>query len=123
MVRQAVPISSTDLTRPSPGDYSNMNLTATINAHPPLNWTIEWYQSSSCGVRSAVSCYNLAHKYTFPAEWLLSGGWNQIVLGLPYNATDLETAILPVGSCANIVIGLGVANVLSWCLGLGVCAV
>lgn len=53
-----------------------------------------YYQSSSCAVRSAVICYNLAHKYEFDAG-LLKAGDNEIVLSLPYNATDYESALLP----------------------------
>lgn len=53
-----------------------------------------YYQSSSCAVRSAVICYNLAHKFTFDASMLQSGE-NEIILSLPYNATDYESAVLP----------------------------
>jgi rhamnogalacturonan endolyase len=41
-----------------------------------------------------VSCYNIAHKFVFDAG-LLSKGENEIVLSLPYNATDYESAVLP----------------------------
>lgn len=57
-----------------------------------------YYQSSSCAVRSAVSCYHLAHKWTFPTSLLLTSSnnaTNEIVLSLPYNATDYESAVLP----------------------------
>lgn len=56
-----------------------------------------YYQSSSCGVRSAVSCYHLANRWTFPTTYLKSGknATNEIVLSLPYNATDYESALLP----------------------------
>jgi rhamnogalacturonan endolyase len=53
-----------------------------------------YYQSSSCAVRSAVICYNLAHKFTFDPG-LLKEGENRIILSLPYNATDYESAVLP----------------------------
>ena len=39
-------------------------------------------------------CYNLAHKFVFDAK-LLKAGENEIVLSLPYNATDYESAVLP----------------------------
>lgn len=45
-------------------------------------------------MRSSVSCYNIAHKFVFDAG-LLSKGENEIVLSLPYNATDYESAVLP----------------------------
>jgi rhamnogalacturonan endolyase len=45
-------------------------------------------------VRSAVICYNVAHKFEFDAK-LLVAGENRIVLSLPYNATDYESALLP----------------------------
>jgi rhamnogalacturonan endolyase len=41
-----------------------------------------------------VSCYNIAHKFTFDAKNLKTGE-NTIVLSLPFNATDYESAILP----------------------------
>lgn len=53
-----------------------------------------YYQSSSCAVRSGVICYNLAHQYVFNAS-LLKAGDNEMVLNLPYNATDYESALLP----------------------------
>lgn len=51
-------------------------------------------QSSSCAVRSAVSCYNLAHKFVFDAKRLKVGG-NEFVLSLPFNGTNYESALLP----------------------------
>jgi rhamnogalacturonan endolyase len=53
-----------------------------------------YYQSSSCAVRSAVICYQVAHKFEFDPK-LLVVGENRIVLSLPYNATDYESAVLP----------------------------
>lgn len=52
-----------------------------------------YYHSSSCAVRSAVICYNLAHKFVFDIG-LLKQGRNEIVLSLPFNATDYESALL-----------------------------
>lgn len=49
--------------------------------------------SSSCGVRSAVICYNIGNKFVFDPK-LLVAGENEIVLSLPYNATDYESALL-----------------------------
>jgi len=53
-----------------------------------------YYQSSSCAVRSAVICYNLAHKFTFDSS-VLKAGENSIILSLPYNGTNYESALLP----------------------------
>lgn len=53
-----------------------------------------WYQSSSCAVRSAVICYNVANKFVFDAA-VLQEGENEIVLSLPFNATNYESAVLP----------------------------
>lgn len=36
----------------------------------------------------------MAHKYEFGAN-LLRGGQNKMVLSLPFNATDYESAVLP----------------------------
>jgi rhamnogalacturonan endolyase len=52
-----------------------------------------YYHSSSCGVRSGIICYNIANKFTFPTSYFTSGK-NEIVLSLPYNATDYESAVL-----------------------------
>lgn len=51
-------------------------------------------QSSSCAVRSAVICYNLAHKFLFPTS-MLKDGENSLILSLPYNGTNFENALLP----------------------------
>lgn len=75
--------------------YSNLVLSAVVNDRSPgLRFEIPYYQSSSCIVRSAVSCYQLAKKLVFPAGWLRVGQ-NKLVLSLPFNATDTETAVLP----------------------------
>lgn len=50
-------------------------------------------QSSSCGVRSAAICYNVGHKFEFDPS-LLTEGENEMVLSLPYNATNYEPALL-----------------------------
>jgi rhamnogalacturonan endolyase len=59
-----------------------------------LTKTNRYYQSSSCAVRSAVICYQVANKFEFDPK-LLVAGENKIVLSLPYNATDYESAVLP----------------------------
>ena len=51
-------------------------------------------QSSSCAVRSAVTCYQLAHKFTFHPKLFVQGK-NEIVLSLPLDGTNHEPAILP----------------------------
>ncbi|QRW06593.1 rhamnogalacturonate lyase [Ceratobasidium sp. AG-Ba] len=76
------------------GAYTNFDLNVVVNGNPPLPFHIPWYQSSSCGVRSGISCYNLGERLTFPSSWLKSGH-NSIVLSLPFNATDYESAVLP----------------------------
>jgi rhamnogalacturonan endolyase len=45
-------------------------------------------------VRSAVICYNVANKFTFDPAYFVEGV-NEIVLSLPPNATDYESAVLP----------------------------
>ncbi|KAG8701655.1 hypothetical protein FRC09_005214 [Ceratobasidium sp. 395] len=76
------------------GAYTNFDLNVIVNGNKPLPFHIPWYQSSSCGVRSDISCYNLGERLTFPSMWLKSGH-NSIVLSLPLNATDYESAVLP----------------------------
>lgn len=73
--------------------YSNLPYTVAINGHDQPSWIIPFNQSSSCAVRSAVVCYNLAHKFTFDAS-LLTTGENELVLSLPYNGTNYESALL-----------------------------
>lgn len=41
-----------------------------------------------------MSCYNIAHKFEFDAK-ILKKGENEIVLSLPFNATNYESAVLP----------------------------
>ncbi|KAI6912597.1 rhamnogalacturonate lyase [Hortaea werneckii] len=74
--------------------YIDLPYTVVINGYEQPSWIIPWNQSSSCGVRSAVICYNIAHKFTFDAG-LLQSGENELILSLPYNATDYESALLP----------------------------
>jgi rhamnogalacturonan endolyase len=45
-------------------------------------------------VRSAVICYNIANKFVFDPAYFVEGV-NEIVLSLPPNATDYESAVLP----------------------------
>lgn len=45
-------------------------------------------------LRTAVSCFQIRSR-SFPADWLHEGE-NQLHLHLPYNATIVETTILPV---------------------------
>ncbi|KAL3463888.1 galactose mutarotase-like domain-containing protein [Aspergillus heterothallicus] len=75
--------------------YANFPLESYINDHnEPLTLLVGFNQSSSCIVRSAVSCYQVRSRLEFPAEWLKVGE-NVLTLHLPFNATDTETAILP----------------------------
>lgn len=55
---------------------------------------IGYDQSSSCIVRSAVSCYQVREKWEFPASWLKEGS-NLLRLSLPTNGTNYESAVLP----------------------------
>ncbi|KAK8050849.1 Rhamnogalacturonate lyase B [Apiospora rasikravindrae] len=78
--------------------YNDLPFAVSVNGHELEAWIIPYYHSSSCGVRSAVICYQVAHKFTFPTEYLTSGAGNRtndIVLSLPFNATDYESALLP----------------------------
>ncbi|KAL1866752.1 hypothetical protein VTK73DRAFT_4544 [Phialemonium thermophilum] len=77
--------------------YNNLPFVVVVNGHELEPWIIPYYQSSSCGVRSGIICYQLSHKFVFPTSYLISGhnARNEIVLSLPYNATDYESAVLP----------------------------
>ncbi|EON67689.1 hypothetical protein W97_06832 [Coniosporium apollinis CBS 100218] len=74
--------------------YANLPYTVAVNQQELEPWVIPYYHSSSCAVRSAVICYNVAHKFTFPTE-VLSEGVNELVLSLPAKATNYEPALLP----------------------------
>lgn len=53
-----------------------------------------YYRSGSCIVRSAVQCYQNTHQWTFPTSYLKPDQLNQMVLSLPFNATETESAVL-----------------------------
>lgn len=74
--------------------YSNLPYTVSVNGRDLQPWMIPYYQSSSCAVRSAVVCYNVAHKFEFEAG-LLREGENEVVLSLPYGGKNYESAVLP----------------------------
>ncbi|TKX18145.1 rhamnogalacturonate lyase B [Elsinoe australis] len=91
--------------------WANLPLTIAVNGNEVEPWVIPYNQSSSCAVRSSVACYNIAHKYSFPSSYLVGVGngtsngsygsfpspsaRNELILSLPYNATDYESALLP----------------------------
>ncbi|KAL3476169.1 galactose mutarotase-like domain-containing protein [Aspergillus californicus] len=79
---------------PVEGEYSSLPWTVAVNGEYESTWVIPYYRSGSCGVRSAVSCQNIEHKFQFPAG-KLKRGKNEFVLSLPYNASSVETALLP----------------------------
>ncbi|KAL2820919.1 Rhamnogalacturonate lyase B [Aspergillus cavernicola] len=75
--------------------YTNLPLESYVNDNEePLTMVVSFNQSSSCIVRSAVSCYQVRSRLEFPTDWLKVGE-NVLTLHLPFNATDTETAILP----------------------------
>lgn len=74
--------------------YSNLPYQVNVNGRDLEPWVIPYHQSSSCGVRSAVICYNIAHQFEFDSS-NLKAGENRLVLSLPYNATNYESALLP----------------------------
>ncbi|KAK7732985.1 hypothetical protein SLS57_000929 [Botryosphaeria dothidea] len=74
--------------------YSNLPYVVTVNGNELEPWVIPYFHSSSCAVRSAISCYNIAHKFVFETN-LLKEKDNEIVLRLPADAMDYESAVLP----------------------------
>ncbi|KAI0071969.1 galactose mutarotase-like protein [Panus rudis PR-1116 ss-1] len=71
------------------GAYPNFNLTTIVNdRNSTLNWEIQWFESSSCAERSAISCHLLSRKFEFPGQWL-SKGHNKFVY-VQYDALRLE---------------------------------
>ncbi|CDO71539.1 Polysaccharide Lyase Family 4 protein [Trametes cinnabarina] len=68
------------------GAYPNLPLNIYVNdGRSPLVWTIQWFESSSCAERSAISCHLLSNKLQFPGTWLKKGP-NSFVLELPHAA-------------------------------------
>ncbi|KAH7040580.1 rhamnogalacturonate lyase [Microdochium trichocladiopsis] len=82
-----------------PGEkYSNLPYTVALNTGTgglEQTWVIPYWRSGSCGVRSSVICQNTEHKFVFDATKTLKVGRNELVLSLPFNATNTETALLP----------------------------
>ncbi|KAI8965078.1 polysaccharide lyase family 4 protein [Daldinia sp. FL1419] len=74
--------------------YSNVPYTVAANGRDVETWIIPSYRSGSCGARSSVVCQNFGKKFEFSTE-LLKEGVNELVLSLPFNATNTETALLP----------------------------
>ncbi|KAI6088596.1 polysaccharide lyase family 4 protein [Hypoxylon rubiginosum] len=74
--------------------YSNVPYTVAANGRDVETWVIPSYRSGSCGVRSSVVCQNFGKKFEFSTD-LLKEGTNELILSLPFNATNTETALLP----------------------------
>ncbi len=74
--------------------YSNLPYTVALNGRDSQTWVIPRIRSGSCGVRSGIVCQNFGHKFEFPVTALREGA-NELVLSLPFNATNKETAQLP----------------------------
>ncbi|KAL4811328.1 galactose mutarotase-like domain-containing protein [Aspergillus unguis] len=79
---------------PDPNPLNNLPWTVNVNGVYEDTWVIPYYRSGSCGVRSGVQCQNTEHKFVFSADKLKKGR-NEFVLSLPFNATSIETALLP----------------------------
>ncbi|KAF4974546.1 hypothetical protein FZEAL_8570 [Fusarium zealandicum] len=73
---------------------SNLPWTVNVNGGFESTWVIPYWRSGSCGVRSAIACQNIEHKFVFAASELHQGK-NKFVLSLPFNASSVETALLP----------------------------
>lgn len=76
------------------GSFRKLILEQVTNTSRALLTMLRYYHSSSCAVRSAVICYNIANKFTFDPKLFVEGK-NEIILSLPANATDYESAVLP----------------------------
>ena len=79
---------------PVEGGMNNLPWTVSVNGGYESTWVIPYWRSGSCGVRSAVVCQNIEHKFEFPSSELVAGK-NEFVLSLPFNASSSETAVLP----------------------------
>ncbi|KAM0420460.1 hypothetical protein ACHAPT_011752 [Fusarium lateritium] len=79
---------------PVKGGINDLPWTVNVNGGYESTWLIPYWRSGSCGVRSAVACQNVEHKFVFPSTKLRQGK-NEFVLSLPFNASSVETAVLP----------------------------
>lgn len=71
--------------------WLDLPYTLSFNGDHIETYTIRSNLSTSCGVRSSVSCLNFRHQFIFDAGKLMETG-NEFVLSLPYNASSIETA-------------------------------
>ena len=65
-----------------------------LDGKPKADIRIRSEHSSSCAVRSAVTCYTTGYKFVFNSN-LLKAGSNTFILSLPAKATAPEDAVLP----------------------------
>ncbi|KAL4915245.1 galactose mutarotase-like domain-containing protein [Aspergillus aurantiobrunneus] len=79
---------------PAETGLNDLPWTVNVNGKYEDTWVIPYWRSGSCGVRSAIACQNIGHKFVFPVE-NLQRGRNEFVLSLPFNASSPETALLP----------------------------
>ncbi|KAH7305894.1 family 4 polysaccharide lyase [Stachybotrys elegans] len=74
--------------------WGNLPWTVNVNQRHEATWVIPYWRSGSCGVRSAIACQNIEHKFVFSSSNLVEGR-NEFVLSLPLDAASVETAVLP----------------------------
>ncbi|KAI5295695.1 hypothetical protein KEM52_000520 [Ascosphaera acerosa] len=74
-------------THSSTAHWAQFNYTVTVNGHDLDPWLIHDYDSSSCAMRSGISCRNVAHEFGFDSS-LLKAGSNEMVLSIPHGATS-----------------------------------
>jgi rhamnogalacturonan endolyase len=72
-------------TPPENARYANLDIKAALNGKSIGTWTVPYKHSSSCAVRSGITCYNTRHMYVFNAD-LLQVGENVLTLSLPTGA-------------------------------------
>ncbi|KAL0934674.1 rhamnogalacturonate lyase c [Colletotrichum truncatum] len=74
--------------------FGNLPWTVNFNGLYESTWVIPYWRSGSCGVRSGISCQNIENKFIFSSA-ALREGQNELTLSLPFNASSVETALLP----------------------------
>ncbi|KAF2663162.1 galactose mutarotase-like protein [Microthyrium microscopicum] len=74
--------------------HANLPIKATVNGKSIGDWVIPYTHSSSCAVRSGITCYNTGHKFVFDSS-LLKDGDNVLTLSLPHGITYRNLARLP----------------------------
>lgn len=69
------------------GAYANLPYNVAINGNDLETFVVPAWHSSSCSIRSGITCYQVRNQWTFPTASLSTTSTNAMTLSLPFNAT------------------------------------